>query len=145
MVGHCLNFLLAYLVIGGLKVLCVILSAFISATFYFTYYRAKYVESPPTNGSEYDYIVVGSGSSGSVVAGRLAESGYRVLLVEAGGPSHFLQVSKVEVRHSSSSLYHAPNANRRKRCETEINGSALSFLKGAHDINHNRYSWNRRK
>jgi choline dehydrogenase len=33
---------------------------------------------------EADYVVVGSGSSGSVVAGRLAESGASVILLEAG-------------------------------------------------------------
>lgn len=33
----------------------------------------------------YDYIVVGGGSSGSIVAARLAECGARVLLLEAGG------------------------------------------------------------
>ena len=83
--------LLANLVHATLTILGFLLTAHISASYYFQYYSAKFMESPPTNGSEYDYIVVGSGSSGSVVAGRLAEAGYRILLVEAGGPSHFLQ------------------------------------------------------
>ena len=44
--------------------------------------------------SEADYIVVGAGSAGCIVASRLAERGARVILLEAGGPdtSRFLRI-----------------------------------------------------
>ncbi|CAH1645766.1 unnamed protein product [Spodoptera littoralis] len=35
--------------------------------------------------AEYEYIVVGAGTAGAIVAGRLAQSQARVLLIEAGG------------------------------------------------------------
>src|SRR5437763_12404545 len=35
--------------------------------------------------SEYEYIVVGAGPGGGTLAARLAENGFRVLLLEAGG------------------------------------------------------------
>jgi len=44
----------------------------------------RYLSEPSTS-PVYDYVVVGAGSAGSVVAGRLAEAGHQVLLVEAGG------------------------------------------------------------
>jgi choline dehydrogenase-like flavoprotein len=38
----------------------------------------------PANPSEYDYVVIGAGAAGSIVAGEAAAAGYRVLLLEAG-------------------------------------------------------------
>ena len=38
----------------------------------------------------WEYIVVGAGSAGSVVAGRLAAAGHDVLLVEAGGEAPYV-------------------------------------------------------
>jgi len=56
----------------------------------------------PPRAAEYDYIVVGSGVGGSIVASRLAEQGHTVLLVEQGGaqPS---ATTKVPAFHAQAS------------------------------------------
>ncbi len=43
------------------------------------------------NNATYEYVVVGSGAGGGTVAARLAESGRKVLLLEAGGDPMHLQ------------------------------------------------------
>jgi choline dehydrogenase len=48
--------------------------------------------APPA--SEADYVVVGSGSSGAAIAGRLAESGASVIVVEAGKSDEQFLVKK---------------------------------------------------
>ncbi|MEV6236129.1 GMC family oxidoreductase N-terminal domain-containing protein [Lentzea sp. NPDC051838] len=47
-----------------------------------------------SRGDEADYVVVGSGSSGAAIAGRLAESGASVIVLEAGKTDEKLMVRK---------------------------------------------------
>ena len=53
-------------------------------------------KTSPTKDS-YDYIVVGAGASGSVVAAELSKTGADVLLVESGGPDEAPTIGKPSV------------------------------------------------
>jgi choline dehydrogenase len=66
--------------------------------------------------TQYDYIIVGAGSAGSVLANRLTEDGRsKVLLVEAGKTSHFYSQFPI----SFGLLIDDPVANWRYRSEPE--------------------------
>lgn len=58
--------------------------------------------------TQYDYIVVGAGSAGCAVAGRLAQAGHRVLLLEAGGKD---RNPFIHIPLGYSMLYANPSVN----------------------------------
>jgi choline dehydrogenase len=81
------------------------------------------------NSAEFDYIVVGAGSAGSVVANRLsADPRHRVLVLEAGPASHFW--SRLPVGYAK--LLHNPSVNWRYSGEPEeaTNGRRVYVPRG---------------
>ncbi|KAK4143198.1 uncharacterized protein C8A04DRAFT_29222 [Dichotomopilus funicola] len=58
-----------------------------SALLSLTLFNTVSAQTIPANGTVYDYIVVGSGPGGGIVASNLGKAGYSVLLLEAGDES----------------------------------------------------------
>ena len=77
---------MAFLAVVGISIV-----GYINLHYYVEREFIKLTTEAPKDKSQYDFIVIGSGSAGSIVAARVAEAGHSVLLVEAGGPSHWLQ------------------------------------------------------
>ncbi|MCH8077726.1 MAG: GMC family oxidoreductase N-terminal domain-containing protein, partial [SAR324 cluster bacterium] len=85
---------------------------------------------PPNNASSYDYIIVGSGSAGCVLANRLsADPSIRVLLLEAGGKDNWIWM-KIPVGYLF--CIDNPRADWRFRTANEpgLNGRSLLYPRG---------------
>ncbi|ETX30379.1 GMC family oxidoreductase [Roseivivax isoporae] len=77
----------------------------------------------------YDFVVIGAGSAGCVVAGRLSDAGHKVLLLEAGGRD---RNPWIHIPLGYAKLYANPTVNWCYRSEPEpnLNGRRLFQPRG---------------
>jgi choline dehydrogenase len=90
---------------------------------------------------DYDFVVIGAGSAGCALAGLLAESEHRVLLIEAGGrdSSPFIRVAAGQQYACAAHDWGyrcEPDATRNGASETWIRGKVLG---GSSSINGTMY------
>lgn len=79
---------------------------------------------------EYDFIIVGAGSAGSVLANRLSESGrFRVLVLEAGGPDRSLWI-QMPIGYGRCYFDESVNWRYFTEPEPELNGRRIYWPRG---------------
>ncbi|MEM8609817.1 MAG: GMC family oxidoreductase N-terminal domain-containing protein [Myxococcota bacterium] len=84
--------------------------------------------------SEYDYVVIGAGSAGAIVAGRLAENpGVEVLLLEAGGSDRTTFVRKpgmISLVQQIKQLKQKFDWGFKTVPQTHLNGRQIPYTRG---------------
>ncbi|HJT21904.1 MAG TPA: GMC oxidoreductase [Nitrospira sp.] len=91
---------------------------------------------PPPD-TEFDYIVIGSGAGGGPVASNLAEAGYRVLLLEAGGETenadyavpafHPLSTEDPDLQWNYFVRHYANDARQNQDTKRDKNGRGIWY------------------
>ena len=94
-----------------------------------TVYLRREERVPASDGQSYDYIVVGAGSAGAVVANRLsADARHKVLLLEAGPASH--PWSRIPIGYARLLTNPAANWLYASEPEANTNGRKLPVPRG---------------
>ncbi|KAJ5733442.1 Glucose-methanol-choline oxidoreductase [Penicillium malachiteum] len=90
---------------------------------------------PPFSNTKFDYVVVGGGTAGIVIASRLAEKSYTVALVEAGGYYEYESLAEVPVADvlpvgSDPRTKASVDWGFVARGQGGVNGRAIHFARG---------------
>src|SRR6201998_2432001 len=88
--------------------------------------------------SHYDYIVVGAGAAGSVLAAELSASGAQVLVIESGGPDDAPTIANPSIWLSNSAGpldYHLPVTPSPRLNNRKFNMALGHVLAGGTSIN----------